>query len=102
MTLLPVSDYLGDSAALCDAVVRLRGPALMAELGRIAGLIAEAGAEGATPLQKKLDSFGRILVWVTLGIVVLLFGLGLLRKGRIEVLGGKTGRRDYCGIGHRI
>src|SRR5450830_733430 len=39
MTLLPVSDYLGDSAALCDAVVRLRGPALVAELGRIAGAV---------------------------------------------------------------
>lgn len=41
------------------------------ELGRIAGLIEEAGAEPDTPLQQKLDSFGRILVWVTLGIVVL-------------------------------
>jgi len=39
MTLLPVSDYLGDSAALCDAVVRLRGPALVAELGRIASAV---------------------------------------------------------------
>ena len=36
MTLLPVSDYLSDSAALCDAVLRLRGPALAEELGRIA------------------------------------------------------------------
>ena len=32
----PVSDFLGSSAALCDAVLRLRGPALAAELGRIA------------------------------------------------------------------
>ena len=31
----PVSDFLGSSAALCDAVLRLRGPALAAELGRI-------------------------------------------------------------------
>ncbi|CDG84394.1 putative bifunctional diguanylate cyclase/phosphodiesterase [Janthinobacterium agaricidamnosum] len=36
MLLQPVSDYLGDSAALCDAVLRLRGPALIEELGRIA------------------------------------------------------------------
>ncbi len=33
----------------------------------------------STPLQQKLDSFGRILVWAALGIVALLFGLGLLR-----------------------
>ena len=49
------------------------------ELGRIAGLIEEAGAEQETPLQRKLDSFGRILVWATLGIIALLFGMGLLR-----------------------
>ncbi len=49
------------------------------ELGRIVGLIDEAGAEERTPLEKKLESFGRVLVWATLGIVALLFGLGLLR-----------------------
>ncbi len=32
----PVSDFLASSAALCDAVLRLRGPALVEELGRIA------------------------------------------------------------------
>ena len=53
--------------------------AMKTELGRIAGLMEEAGAEKGTPLQQKLDSFGRILVWAALGIVALLFGLGLLR-----------------------
>ncbi|MES2259711.1 MAG: EAL domain-containing protein [Pseudomonadota bacterium] len=32
----PVADFLSNSAALCDAVLRLRGPALNEELGRIA------------------------------------------------------------------
>ena len=32
----PVSDFLSNSAALCDAVLRLRGAALAEELGRIA------------------------------------------------------------------
>jgi Ca2+-transporting ATPase len=49
------------------------------ELGRIAGLIEEAGTDEGTPLQQKLDAFGHILVWAALGIVALLFGLGLLR-----------------------
>ncbi len=53
--------------------------AMQTELGRIAGMIEEAGAKEGTPLQKKLDSFGRVLVWATLGIVALLFGLGLIR-----------------------
>lgn len=41
--------------------------AMNTELGRIAGLIEEAGAEESTPLQQKLNSFGRVLVWATLG-----------------------------------
>ncbi len=53
--------------------------AMQTELGRIAGLIEQAGAEQGTPLQKKLDAVGKILVWVALGIVALLFVLGLLR-----------------------
>ena len=35
MSAHPVSDFLNSSAALCDAVLRLRGPALSEELGRI-------------------------------------------------------------------
>ena len=42
MTILPVSNSLSDSAALCDAVVRLRGAALVAELGRIAGSVMDS------------------------------------------------------------
>lgn len=49
------------------------------ELGQIAGLIQQAGDEKDTPLQKKLDAFGRVLVWAALGIVGLLFALGLMR-----------------------
>ncbi|MCC6233793.1 MAG: HAD-IC family P-type ATPase, partial [Verrucomicrobiales bacterium] len=53
--------------------------AMHTELGRIAVLIEEAGAETKTPLQKKLDTVGRRLVWATLGVVVLLFALGVMR-----------------------
>jgi diguanylate cyclase (GGDEF)-like protein/PAS domain S-box-containing protein len=37
-----VSDPLGSSAALCEAVLRLRGPALAAELGRIAAEVTRS------------------------------------------------------------
>lgn len=57
--------------------------AMRSELGRIASLIDEAAAEPGTPLQQKLASFGHSLVWVTLGIVALLFGLGLLRGTKL-------------------
>ncbi len=53
--------------------------AMNTELGRIAGLIEQADTDQGTPLQRKLDAVGRILVWAALGIVGLLFGLGLLR-----------------------
>lgn len=39
---LPLPDSIASSAALCDAVLRLRGPALAAELGRIAGEVTHS------------------------------------------------------------
>jgi len=74
--------FMGTSVAAGTGLAVVVATAMNTELGRIAGLIEEAGAEEETPLQRKLDSFGRLLVWATLGIVVLLFGLGLLRGSR--------------------
>jgi Ca2+-transporting ATPase len=71
--------FMGTSVAAGTGQAVVVATAMKTELGRIAGLIEEAGAEDGTPLQQKLTAFGRILVWATLGIVVLLFGLGLLR-----------------------
>lgn len=71
--------FMGTSVAAGTGEAVVVATAMNTELGRIAGLIEEAGSEGGTPLQKKLDSFGHLLVWATLGIVALLFGLGLLR-----------------------
>ncbi|AXA91677.1 bifunctional diguanylate cyclase/phosphodiesterase [Massilia sp. YMA4] len=50
----PVTEFLGSSAAVCDAVLRLRGPALTAELGRIAAAVTHSPwgryvPEGVTP-----------------------------------------------------
>ena len=74
--------FMGTSVAAGTARAVVVATAMNTELGRIAGLIEEASAEEKTPLQQKLDSFGRILVWATLGIVALLFGLGLLRGSK--------------------
>ena len=56
---------------------------MQTEIGGIATLIGDAGEDAGTPLQQKLESFGRILLWATLAIVTLLFGLGLLRGAEI-------------------
>ena len=71
--------FSGTSVAAGTAVAVVVATAGNTELGQIAGLIAEAGADQGTPLQKKLDAVGRILVWAALGVVVLIFALGLLR-----------------------
>jgi Ca2+-transporting ATPase len=71
--------FMGTSVAAGSGQAIVVATAMDAELGRIAGLIEEAGAEERTPLEKKLESFGRTLVWAALGIVALLFVLGLLR-----------------------
>ena len=71
--------FSGTSVAAGTAVAVVVATAADTELGKIAGLISEAGAEQDTPLQKKLDAVGRILVWAALSVVALVFGLGLRR-----------------------
>ena len=71
--------FSGTSVAAGTAVAVVVATAGNTELGQIAGLITEAGTDQTTPLQKKLDAVGRILVWAALGVVVLIFVLGLLR-----------------------
>lgn len=73
---LPPSTHLTERANMLfkgTAVTRGAGVAVVAgtgletELGRISNLLEEAEAE-ETPLEKKLDTLGRRLVWVTLVI----------------------------------
>ncbi len=49
------------------------------EMGRVAGLLAETADSEETPLQSRLGALGRSLVWLSLGIVFLIFVLGSLR-----------------------
>ena len=69
--------FLGTSVATGTARAVVTATGMDTELGRIAGLI-ETGEE-STPLQRKLDAFGRVLIWATLGIVAVLFVLGRMR-----------------------
>jgi Ca2+-transporting ATPase len=71
--------FMGTSVAAGTGEAVVVATAMKTELGHIAGMIEDADANQGTPLQRKLDSFGRVLVWAALGIVTLLFVLGLLR-----------------------
>jgi Ca2+-transporting ATPase len=72
--------FMGTSVAAGTGQAVVVATAMNTELGHIAGLIEQAGEDTGTPLQQKLDAFGRILFWAAFGIVALLFGLGLLRR----------------------
>jgi len=49
---------------------------LATELGRITALVRDTEA-GTTPLERRLERLGRRLIWVTLALAVLLFGIGM-------------------------
>jgi len=71
--------FMGTSVAAGSGEAVCIGTGMHTEIGRIAGLIRKAAEEVGTPLQKRLQAFGRMLVWASLGIVSMVFGLGLLR-----------------------
>ena len=71
--------FMGTSVAAGTGQAVVVATAMRTELGRIAGLIEGADTADGTPLQRRLNAVGRILVWAALGIVAALFGLGLLR-----------------------
>jgi Ca2+-transporting ATPase len=71
--------FMGTSVVAGSGRAVVVATAMQTEMGNIAGLLEAAAADEDTPLQQKLASFGRILVWASLGIVALLFVLGLLR-----------------------
>jgi Ca2+-transporting ATPase len=75
--------FMGTSVAAGTGQAVVVATAMHTELGRIAGLIEAAGADEGTPLEQKLEAFGRVLVWAALGIVALLFGLGMLRGTKL-------------------
>jgi Ca2+-transporting ATPase len=71
--------FLGTVVATGKGLAVAAETGMGTEMGRIADLLAGASSEEATPLQKKLQAFGRILVWACLGIVGLIFALGMVR-----------------------
>ncbi|MEQ8818626.1 MAG: cation-transporting P-type ATPase [Sumerlaeia bacterium] len=65
------------------------GTGMHTELGNISSMVEEAESEQA-PIQKRLDDFGKKLVWITIGISVVVGVAGLV-AGRELALMVKTG-----------
>ncbi|MEP9409820.1 MAG: cation-translocating P-type ATPase [Candidatus Brocadia sp.] len=74
--------FMGTSVTNGKGTCIIVNTGMHTELGKIAGLIQEAGKE-ETPLQRKLEAFGKKLVYLCLGIVTVVFFLELWRKDPI-------------------
>lgn len=74
--------YMGTSVSSGKARALVVETGMKTELGRIAGLIQEIERE-ATPLQRKLEQFGKWIVYLCFVLVGLVFLLEWLRGGKL-------------------
>jgi len=74
--------YMGTSIASGKARAIVVETGMQTELGNIAGMI-QGVEEGATPLQKRLEAFGKFIVYICFGLVSLVFLLELLRGTKL-------------------
>jgi len=74
--------YMGTSVTTGKGRAVAVATGMQTELGKIAGLIQEIPSE-VTPLQRKLERFGKWLVYLSIILVCVVFVIGLLRGGRL-------------------
>lgn len=74
--------YMGTVAASGKASAIVVATGMTTELGQIAGFLQRSQPE-STPLQRRLTELGKVLVFVCLIIVVVIFGLQLARGGQL-------------------
>jgi Ca2+-transporting ATPase len=70
--------FLGTSVLSGTGLALVVATGMGTEVGHIAEML-ETASSGETPLQRRLDSVGRRLLWACLAIVSVVFALGLLR-----------------------
>ncbi|MDD8027698.1 MAG: calcium-translocating P-type ATPase, SERCA-type [Acidobacteriota bacterium] len=74
--------FMGTSAVAGKARAVVVETGMRTELGKIAGMIQDIGRE-QTPLQKRLEQFGKFVILACFVLVGLVFLMGLLRGGKI-------------------
>jgi Ca2+-transporting ATPase len=74
--------YMGTSVSSGKARAIVVDTGMKTELGKIAGMVQEITQE-ATPLQKKLEEFGKWIVYLCIILVAFVFILGVLRGGKL-------------------
>jgi Ca2+-transporting ATPase len=84
---IPLADranivYLGTAVVSGKARAAVVETGMQTELGRIAGLIQGITKE-STPLQRKLEQFGKWIIYLCFVLVALVFVMGVLRGGEL-------------------
>jgi P-type Ca2+ transporter type 2C len=74
--------YMGTSVVSGKARAVVVETGMRTELGRIAGLIQDIRKE-TTPLQRKLEQFGKWIIYLCFVLVAIVFGLEILRGGKL-------------------
>lgn len=72
--------YMGTVAATGRARALVVATGMQTELGSIAGMLEREPPE-PTPLQRRLTELGKVLVWVCLALVAIVYGLEVARSG---------------------
>lgn len=74
--------YMGTSVVAGKARALVAETGMQTELGRIADMIQSITSE-TTPLQKRLEQFGKWIVYLCFALVAIVFVMGLLRGGKV-------------------
>jgi Ca2+-transporting ATPase len=74
--------HMATVVAAGQAVAVVVATGMDTELGHIAGMLRAAEPE-PTPLQRRLEELGRVLIYICLGAVAVIFALELARGGRL-------------------
>jgi P-type Ca2+ transporter type 2C len=74
--------YKGTYISKGNAYFIATGTGLSTELGKVANLVRTA-EQSATPLEKKLEEFSKKLIWITIGLVIIIFFSGLLNGQKL-------------------
>jgi len=74
--------YLGTAVVAGKARAIVVETGMQTELGRIAGLIQDIKKE-TTPLQRKLEEFGKLIIYLCFVLVAVVFGLEIIRGGKL-------------------
>lgn len=79
--------YKGTFSTKGNGFMIVTSTGMNTELGKIASMVHSAD-QTITPLEKKLQDFSKKLIWITVGLVVIIFSAGLLEGQKlIDILG---------------